>query len=227
VPATQHDVWLWISAGAPDVCWEHARSATRALRDVAELAAEQQAFAYRDNRDMTGFLDGTANPPLLQAADVALVPRGQPGEGGSHVLAMRWTHDLSAFNSLPVEQQEQVFGRTKRESTEIPEGMRSESAHISRVTVKVNGEELKIYRRSVPFGTVQDHGLYFVAFSADPSRYHRMLARMFGRTGDGLHDRLTDFSRPTGGGLYFAPSLNALGDVVAMPPGSMQEKTVA
>jgi Dyp-type peroxidase family len=83
VPATQHDIWLWISASAPDVCWEHARSATRALRDVAELAAEQQVFVYRDNRDMTGFLDGTANPPLLQAADVALVSSGQPGEGGA------------------------------------------------------------------------------------------------------------------------------------------------
>jgi putative iron-dependent peroxidase len=219
-PATQHDLWLWMSAGAPDVSLDHARSATRALRDVAQLVDEQPAFIYRDNRDMTGFQDGTANPPLHQAAEVALVPGGQPGEGGSHVLAMRWRHDLAAFNRLSVQQQEHVFGRTKQESLEIPEEARTESAHISRVTVRVDGEELKIYRRSVPYGNVLEQGLYFVAFSADPSRYHRMLARIFGTSGDGLHDRLTDFSRPISGGLYFAPSLNALEETIGLPAGS-------
>lgn len=219
-PATQHDLWLWVSASSPDVSWDHARSAASALADVARLVDEQPAFVYRDNRDMTGFQDGTANPPLHQAADVALVPRGQPGEGGSHVLAMRWRHNLAAFNSLSVEQQEQTFGRTKRESIEIPECVRSERAHISRVTVKVDGEELKIYRRSVPYGDVQEQGLYFLAFSADPSRYLRMLTRMFGTSGDGVHDRLTDFSRPLTGGLYFAPSLNDLNEVVVRATGA-------
>ena len=70
--------------------------------------------------------------------------------------------------------------------------------------------ELEIFRRSVPWGTVTAQGLYFVAFSADPTRFHRMLARMFGTTPDGLHDRLTDFSRPVSGGYYFVPSLEAL-----------------
>ena len=219
-PATQHDLWLWVSASAPDVSWDHARSAASALRDVARLVDEQPAFVYRDNRDMTGFQDGTANPPLHQAAEVALIPRGQPGEGGSHVLAMRWRHNLVGFNDLSVEQQEQTFGRTKRESVEIPESVRSERAHISRVTVKVDGEELKIYRRSVPYGNVQEQGLYFLAFSADPSRYLRMLTRMFGASGDGVRDRLTEFSRPLTGGLYFAPSLNDLSEIVVRAPGS-------
>jgi putative iron-dependent peroxidase len=53
-------------------------------------------------------------------------------------------------------------------------------------------------------------GLYFVAFSADPSRFEKMLARMFGTSGDGRHDRLTDFTRPVSGSYYFAPSLDAL-----------------
>ena len=33
---------------------------------------------------------------------------------------------------------------------------------------------------------------------------------MFGVTGDGLHDHLTDFTRPVSGSYYFAPSLDAL-----------------
>jgi putative iron-dependent peroxidase len=40
-----------------------------------------------------------------------------------------------------------------------------------------------------------------------------MLSRMIGTSSDGLHDRLTDFSRPMSGAYYFAPSLNALNEL--------------
>jgi putative iron-dependent peroxidase len=65
---------------------------------------------------------------------------------------------------------------------------------------------------------VDEHGPYFVAFSADRTRYDRLLARMFGAAGDGVYDRLTDFSRPVSGDYYFAPSLTALNDL-AGPEG--------
>jgi len=212
-PATQHDVWLWISGSAPGVTWEHARAATRAVSDVARLGAEQAAFIYRDGHDMTGFVDGTANPAAHRAADVALVPLGEPGEGGSHVLAMRWVHDLDAFNGLAVAEQERVIGRTKPDSVELSDLAKPPTAHIARVTVEVDGEELPIYRRSVPYGNVRESGLYFVAFSADPARYDRMLSRMFGTSGDGVHDRLIEFSRPMSGAYYFAPSFSALNEL--------------
>ena len=58
-----------------------------------------------------------------------------------------------------------------------------------------------------------EHGLYFVAFSAELTRFDRMLARMFGTSGDGQHDRLVEFSRPVSGAYYFAPSLTALAEL--------------
>jgi porphyrinogen peroxidase len=76
-----------------------------------------------------------------------------------------------------------------------------------------DGEELEIYRRSVPYGRVEEHGLYFVAFSADHTRFEKMLRRMFGAGGDGLHDHLTDFTRTVSGSAYFVPSVEALGEV--------------
>jgi putative iron-dependent peroxidase len=82
--------------------------------------------------------------------------------------------------------------------------------------MEIDGVELQLFRRSVPYGTVEEHGLNFIAFSADPTRFDHMLARMFGTSGDGVHDRLTDFSRPVSGAYYFAPSLNAL-SVLAGP----------
>ena len=176
----EHHVWMWISGGTPDVTFDHARAAVAAISDVAVLAAEQPGFTYHEGRDETGFVDGTANPPVRQAADVALVPSGTPGEAGSHVLAMRWFHDLEAFHRLSVQEQEGVIGRTKPVSIELTDAEKPRDAHIARVEL---GDDQEIFRRSVPYGSVEEHGLYFVAFSADPSRYERMLAGMFGVEG--------------------------------------------
>jgi putative iron-dependent peroxidase len=212
-PATQHDAWLWISGSDPDVTWEHARAAAAAVDDVSLLAAERPAFTYRDGRDLTGFVDGTANPPIRLAGDVALVPPGHIGAGGSHVLAMRWVHDLAAFERLTVAEQEGVVGRTKPDSVELSEEEMPETAHVARVTIEEGEGELELFRRSVPYGDVREHGLYFVAFSADPSRFERMLARMFDAAGEGVSDRLLEFSRPVSGAYYFAPSQNDLREI--------------
>ena len=135
------------------------------------------------------------------------------------MLAMRWIHDLDAFARLTVDEQQGVIGRTKQDSIELPGDAKPATAHISRVEMSVDGQELEIFRRSVPYGTVTEYGLYFVAFSADPTRYDRMLARMFGTTGDGIRDRLTDFSRAVSGAYYFAPSLNALNGLAGPEEG--------
>jgi putative iron-dependent peroxidase len=206
-PATQHDAWVWLHGTGPDVLLDMARLVTVALGPELELAAEQPCFVYRDSRDLTGFVDGTENPPVEEASGVAVIDDG-PGAGGSHVITMRWVHDLAAFDRLDVPDQEAVIGRTKPDSVELDD--KPATAHISRVVIEEDGEELEIYRRSAPYGRVGEHGLYFVAFSAERSRFDKMLARMFGTTGDGLHDHLTDFSTPVSGSYYFAPSLQAL-----------------
>jgi porphyrinogen peroxidase len=215
-PATQHDFWLWISGSSQDVVFEHARAAVQAVTDVAVVASEQSCFVHRDSRDLTGFIDGTANPMTHDAPAAALVPEGLPGAGGSHVLVMRWVHDLDAFEALPVKDQERVFGRTKLRSSELEGAAKPDTAHIARVEIADEaGDELPIYRRSVPYGTIAEHGLQFVAFSADQARFRRMLGRMFGTDGDGRHDRLTDFSRPVSGAFYFAPALTLLAELAA------------
>ena len=210
-PATQHDLWLWISGSSRDVVFEHARAASLALTTVAVVASDQPAFVHRDSRDLTGFIDGSANPTALEAPEAALVPDGQPGAGGSHVLVMRWIHNLAAFEALPLAEQERAIGRSKADSIEFTGDALPPTAHIARVQIEDEaGEEIPIYRRSVPYGTIAEHGLYFVAFAADRARFERMLARVFGIDPDGRHDRLIDFSRPVSGAYYFAPSLPQL-----------------
>ena len=140
------------------------------------------------------------------------MPDGEPGAGGAFVLAQKWVHDLDTFHATTLEEQQGTIGRTKPDSVELDD--KPDTAHIARVVIEEDGEELELYRRSTPYGRVGELGLYFLAFSADPSRFTKMLHRMFGVTGDGLHDHLTDFTTPVSGAYYFAPSLDALDGIL-------------
>jgi len=210
-PATQHDLWAWVHGAGTDSVLDTAVAVTEAFGSIASVAVDVPCFVYHDSRDLTGFIDGSANPAPTEAPEVACIPAGEPGEGGSHVITQRWVHDLDAFNALEVSEQERVFGRTKLDSTALPRDQRPENAHISLAEIHgPDGEEREIYRRSVPYGTVDERGLYFVAFSAERDRFDEMLARMFGTGGRTIRDRLLDFTRPVTGSYYFAPSLDDL-----------------
>ena len=140
---------------------------------------------------------------------------GSTGAGGSFVLTQRWVHDLLAFHALPLDEQEGVIGRTKPDSVELEGAAMPKTSHVSRTDLERNGSALKLYRRSAPIGTVEEHGLYFLAFSCDPRRFQMILESMFGDIGDGLHDRLIEFSKPTSGSFYFAPSEEELSAALA------------
>jgi putative iron-dependent peroxidase len=61
-------------------------------------------------------------------------------------------------------------------------------------------------RRSMPYGSVGEHGLYFVAYGATLDAYERALRRMAGLD-DGIVDGLASFTRACSGGYYFRPPL--------------------
>ena len=123
---------------------------------------------------------------------------------------MKWVHDLGRFHALPEDEQERVIGRAKPDSVELDDGAKPPTAHIARVVIEDDeGNEREIFRRSTPFGSVHEQGLQFVAFSHEPEIFSIMLHRML-EADDGLHDRLTDFSTPVTGSIYFAPSIEAL-----------------
>lgn len=209
-PATPHDLWIWIHGDRRDEGFARALHVHRTLSEAVSLALEERGFTFRDSRDLTGFVNGSANPKGEKRQEAALVPEGEPGAGGSVVLTQRWIHDLDAFYSLPESEQEAVIGRTKPDSIELTGDALPPDSHMSRADLAVNGVAQKIYRRSAPIGGVAEHGLYFLAFSRDPARFEAILRSMFGVSGDGIHDRLVEYSRPRTGAFYFAPSLEDL-----------------
>src|SRR2546427_2064037 len=76
IPATQHDAVLWLSGSAYDVVFDAAREAISALEAVATIAEETSSWPYRHDRDLSGFVDGTENPTLIDAPEIALIPEG-------------------------------------------------------------------------------------------------------------------------------------------------------
>jgi porphyrinogen peroxidase len=203
MPATQHDALLWLAGAAYDVVFDEARGAIAALEPVAQVAVETSSWPYRHDRDLTGFIDGTENPSLARAPDVAVIPPGEPGAGGSVLLVQRWAHDVEAWEGLPVAAQEAAMGRSKDDSTELDP--RPDSSHVARTDQDDFGD---VFRRNMPYGTVTAHGTMFVGFAADQGPLARMLDSMAGL--DGPRDELTRYTSPETGGYYFVPAITAL-----------------
>src|SRR3989442_6220834 len=105
MPATQHDAVLWLSGSAYDVIFDVARGAIVGLQGLASVVEETSSWPYQHDRDLTGFIDGTENPTLVDAPELVLVPAGNPGAGGTILLLQKWPHEASAWESLLVEQQ--------------------------------------------------------------------------------------------------------------------------
>jgi putative iron-dependent peroxidase len=204
IPATQHDAVLWISGSAYDVVFDMAREAIGELEASASVAEESSSWPYQHDRDLTGFIDGSENPSLVEAPEFALIPDGIPGAGGTILLLQKWSHDATAWEALPVARQEQVIGRTKGESVELDD--KPAESHVARTDQDQFG---KIFRRNTPYGTVTDHGTMFVGFSAQQPPLTAMLENMVGLT-DGIRDELTVYTTPLTSAYYFVPSTQSL-----------------
>lgn len=209
MPATQHDVWIWVSGGSRTAVFDSGRQVIASLRPLAELRQETTGWLYQHDRDLTGFIDGTENPSLLEAPEVVATPAGRRGAGSTVVLHQLWRHDTARWEAEPIATQERAMGRTKADSVELSEDAMPPDAHVARTVVEVNGVELDIFRRNVAYGGVTDHGTVFVGFSYDQWRMAEMLRRMAGM-GDGIRCALTRYLTPLTGGYYVVPSVEAL-----------------
>src|ERR1700733_11451105 len=109
-----------------------------------------------------------------------------------------------AFLALPAQSCCFKNGRTKLDSIELEN--KPPDSHVARTDQDEFGN---IFRRNMPYGSVDDHGTVFVGFSADQKRLARMLDSMAGLV-TGTRDALTRFSQPLTGSYYFVPSVESL-----------------
>ena len=218
MPVVPADVLIHIASARADICFALSKSFFEGIREKVNVLDERVCFRYFDGRDITGFIDGTENPQFPDdRAEVALL--GEDSgifQDGSFIFAQRYAHNLEKWKKLKVDTQEQVMGRTKLESIELDDEVKPENAHVARTVVEdEEGEEMEILRHSLPYGDGRgDQGLFFIAYTKDLTIIDAMLERMFGTSGDGIHDRLLHFVTPLDGAYYFAPSEELLEEVL-------------
>src|SRR5262249_43913556 len=78
MPATQHDLMMWIAGPAYDVVFDVSLAIVVALAGTAVLVEETVGWSYHRDLDLTGFIDGTENPSLAAAPAIVLIPDGAP-----------------------------------------------------------------------------------------------------------------------------------------------------
>ncbi len=206
MPGTQHDALVWLSGSTYDVLFDMARSVVKDLAGQASLADETSSWSYRHDRDLTGFVDGSENPTLLDAPSAALFPEGVPGAAGSVLLLQKWKHKTTEWEALPTEQQERIMGRTKLESVELEN--KPADSHVAHAQTRT--EFGNIFRRNMPYGDVAEpwHDVRWIQLG--PEAAFEECWRAWTGLVTGTRDALTRFTEPLSGSYYFVPSVEGL-----------------
>jgi putative iron-dependent peroxidase len=216
-PATPGDLLFHLRAERLDMCFELAQLLTDRLNPYARVIDEVHGFRSFDERDLLGFVDGTENPAGPAARAAVLIGEEDPQfEGGSYVLVQKYLHDLQAWNSLTIEEQERAFGRTKLNDVEFPDDLKPSNSHVALNTiVDENGVQHQIMRFNMPFGEVgaREFGTYYIGYVCCPEVIEEMLDNMFIGKPPGNYDRILDFSTAVTGNLFFVPTVDFLDDL--------------
>ena len=223
-PATAGDLLFHIRAETMDVCFELAGRLAEAMAGAITVVDEVHGFRFFDNRDLLGFVDGTENPDGPLAACSTQIGDEDPDfAGGCYVHVQKYVHDMAAWNSLSVTEQERAFGRTKLEDIEFDDDDKPANSHLVLNKVEDDeGNELKIIRHNMPFGEVGtgEYGTYYIGYSRSPAVTEQMLRNMFLGDPPGNTDRILDFSTAVTGGLFFSPTIDFLDDPPPLPQPS-------
>ncbi|MCL2917999.1 Dyp-type peroxidase [Shewanella litorisediminis] len=211
-PALEYDLFVHLRCDRLDILHLVANEVNQMLDELVELVDEERGFRFMDNRDLTGFVDGTENPRGRHRQEVALVGDEDPAfRGGAYVHVQKFAHNLSKWHRLPVKKQEDIIGRTKVDNIEYESADKPLTSHIKRVNLKdEQGNSMEILRQSMPYGSVKEQGLMFISVCRTPSHFEKMLHSMVHGDGEGNHDHLMHFTRALTGSSFFAPSLDYL-----------------
>jgi putative iron-dependent peroxidase len=228
-PRTPGDLLFHIRARQMDLCFEFATVVTNRLAGAASVIDEVHGFKYFEQRDLMGFVDGTENPSG-QAAYVAVTVGDEDPDfaGSSYVNVQKYLHDMSEWNSLPVEEQENVIGRSKLEDLEMDDDTKPANSHTALTVIEdESGEQIQILRDNMPFGHVgsAEMGTYFIGYSASPTVTEQMLTNMFIGNPVGNYDRILDFSTAVTGINFFVPTADFLDDPPDAPTRLVPEAT--
>lgn len=199
VPSTQQALWLWLRGDDRGELLYRTMELEHALAPAFRVVQVTEAFRYQENRDLSGYEDGTENPVDEEAVRVV---SASEAPHGTYAAVQHWEHDLAYFKSLAQQEQDHIVGRRLSDNEELEDA--PESAHVKRTAMEDFEPEAFVVRRSMPYIDGDVAGLVFLAFGQSLNEYEVQLRRMLGLD-DGITDGLFRFSRPVTGGYYWCP----------------------
>jgi putative iron-dependent peroxidase len=208
--STKGDIHFHVRASENSYCIDAAASLSALMQGIADCADEVHGFRYWDSRSILGFVDGTENPHGVERTTFGIIgDEDQFYKGCSYLFVQKYIHNMNAWKSLSISEQEKVIGRSKADDIEMPDNVKPSNSHSALANV---GDDLKIVRDNMPFGKVgtNEMGTYFIAYSSSFVTVKKMLTNMFIGVPEGNYDRILDFSTAKTGSLFFVPTFDML-----------------
>lgn len=203
VPSTPVALWCWLRGEDRGELFHRSRQLESMLAPAFSLEKAIDSFQYDENRDLSGYEDGTENPQGEEAIQVAIVQNQGAGlDGSSFVAVQQWLHNFKSFDAMSTEQQDDSIGRHVSDNEEFDEA--PESAHVKRAAQESFQPEAFMLRRSMPWAEGMQAGLVFVAFGHSFDAFEAVLNRMLGNE-DSISDALFSFTRPVSGAYFWCP----------------------
>lgn len=203
IPATPAACWCWLRGKDRGELFHRSRRIESLLESAFELLDVIDAFQYSDNKDLSGYIDGTENPSGDDAVAAAVLSgRGEGLDGSSFVAVQQWLHDFDVLQEKTIQQQDDIIGRHIANNEEFDSA--PDSAHVKRTAQESYQPEAFILRRSMPWTDGMDAGLVFVAFGKSFDAFAAILNRMLGNE-DNIVDGLFEFTQPISGAYFWCP----------------------
>jgi len=204
IPSTPAAMWLWLRGTDRGELFHRSRTLEKQLLAAFELTDVVDSFQYDENRDLSGYVDGTENPDGDDAVNAAIVSgQGEGLDGSSFVAVQQWLHDFDMLDSMTEDEKDNSIGRhiSNNEEFDAPG-----YAHVKRTAQEDFEPEAFMLRRSMPWAEGMNGGLMFVAFGKTFTAFEAQLNRMLGND-DGIQDAIFNFTKPVSGAYFWCPPM--------------------
>ena len=190
LPSHQNALWIFLRAPDRATIFDLSQKLAGFLAPAFDVADAIDTFAYA-GRDLTGYVDGTAESQGEEAIEAAIAKDASGTPQSSFAAVQRWVHDLKRFHARSTGERDAMISRRHSDNEEIDDA--PESAHVKRAAQEMFDPTAFMVRRSQPWATNEAQGLEFIAYGASLDAFERVLRRMAGLD-DGVSDALLAFT---------------------------------
>jgi len=206
IPSTPYALWCCLTGTDKGALFHLSDKIESLLADDFILEDTVDCFQYSDNRDLSGYIDGTENPSGDDAITAGFVNDNTTLNGSSFVAIQQWLHDFDQLDQMSEKEKDDAIGRHRSDNEEFDDA--PETAHVKRSAQESFTPEAFILRRSMPWSEGMHAGLMFISYGHSYDAFEAILNRMIGKD-DGIVDGIFKFTKPITGCYFWCPPTKA------------------